>query len=40
VWAFTNLEEVVYLFKPNREGGFLSDLLGGRRANHGGSDAA
>jgi predicted RecB family nuclease len=29
VWVFTNLEEVVYLFKPNREGGFLHDLLKG-----------
>jgi predicted RecB family nuclease len=29
VWVFTNLEEVVYLFKPTREGGFLHDLLKG-----------
>src|SRR6266498_1129501 len=27
VWAFTNLEEVVFMFKPNREGGFLRELL-------------
>lgn len=27
VWVFTNLEEVVYMYKPNREGGFLRDLL-------------
>lgn len=27
MWAFTNLEEVVYLFKPNREGDFLHELL-------------
>ncbi len=27
MWAFTNLEEVVYLFRPNREGEFLRDLL-------------
>jgi transposase IS66 family protein len=29
VWAFTNLEEVVFMFKPNREGGFLRELLRG-----------
>jgi hypothetical protein len=29
VWVFTNLEEVVYQFKPNREVGFLYDLLKG-----------
>lgn len=29
VWVFTNLEEVVYLFKPARDGGFLHDLLNG-----------
>ena len=23
VWVFTNLEEVVYMFRPNREGDFL-----------------
>jgi predicted RecB family nuclease len=27
VWVFTNLEEVVYLYRPSREGGFLRDLL-------------
>jgi hypothetical protein len=27
VWAFTNMEEVVYLFRPTREGEFLHDLL-------------
>ncbi len=27
VWVFTNLEEVVFMFKPTREGGFLHDLL-------------
>src|ERR1019366_5788242 len=27
VWVITNLEEVVYLFKPTREGDFLKDLL-------------
>lgn len=27
VWAFTNLEEVVYMFRPTREGEFLRDLL-------------
>ncbi len=27
VWVFTNLEEVVFLFKPNREGGFLKEML-------------
>lgn len=29
VWIFTNLEEVIYLYKPTREGGFLKDLLKG-----------
>jgi hypothetical protein len=29
VWVFTNLEEVVFMFKPTREGGFLRDLLKG-----------
>jgi uncharacterized protein YprB with RNaseH-like and TPR domain len=29
VWVFTNLEEVVYLYKPTREGTFLHDLLRG-----------
>jgi predicted RecB family nuclease len=27
VWALTNMEDVVYLYKPNREAGFLHDLL-------------
>jgi predicted RecB family nuclease len=27
VWALTNLEDVVYLYKPSREAGFLQDLL-------------
>src|SRR3989441_3664532 len=27
VWVFTNLEEVVYIFRPNREGDFLRELL-------------
>jgi predicted RecB family nuclease len=27
VWVFTNLEEVVYLYRPSREGEFLHDLL-------------
>jgi hypothetical protein len=27
VWVFTNLEEVVYLYRPTREGDFLHDLL-------------
>jgi predicted RecB family nuclease len=27
VWVFTNLEEVVYLYRPTREGDFLRDLL-------------
>ena len=29
VWVLTNLEEVVYLFKPSREGEFLHGLLAG-----------
>jgi len=29
IWAFTNLEEVVYVFRPNREGDFLRELLKG-----------
>jgi hypothetical protein len=29
VWVLTNFEEVVYLFRPNREAGFLKDLLKG-----------
>ena len=31
VWVFTNLEEVVYLYRPSREGDFLHDLLKGFR---------
>jgi predicted RecB family nuclease len=27
VWVFTNLEEVVYLYRPSREGDFLHDTL-------------
>jgi predicted RecB family nuclease len=27
VWAFTNLEEVVFLYKPTREGDFVQELL-------------
>jgi len=29
VWVFTNMEEVVYLFKPSREADFLGELLAG-----------
>jgi predicted RecB family nuclease len=29
VWAFTNLEEVVYVYRPSRDGEFLHDLLRG-----------
>jgi predicted RecB family nuclease len=29
VWVLTNFEEVVYLFRPNRESGFLKELLKG-----------
>jgi hypothetical protein len=29
VWVFTNLEEVVFMYKPTREGGFLQTLLAG-----------
>jgi hypothetical protein len=27
VWTFTNLEEVVFVYKPSREGGFLQQML-------------
>ena len=27
VWVFASLEEVVYMYRPNREGGFLQELL-------------
>jgi hypothetical protein len=27
VWVLTNLEDVLYLYKPSREAGFLKDLL-------------
>jgi predicted RecB family nuclease len=27
VWVFTNLEEVVYLYRPTREGDFLKEML-------------
>jgi predicted RecB family nuclease len=29
VWAVTNLEDVIYLYRPGREGDFLKDLLRG-----------
>jgi predicted RecB family nuclease len=29
IWVFTNLEEVIYLYKPSREGGFLHGYLKG-----------
>lgn len=29
VWVLTNLEEVVFLYRPNREAGFLKKLLAG-----------
>jgi hypothetical protein len=29
IWVFTNLEEVIYLYKPSREGGFLHEYLKG-----------
>src|SRR5262249_32817741 len=29
VWVFTNLEEVVFLYRKTREGGFLAELLKG-----------
>ena len=29
VWVFTNLEEVVFMYRPNREGEFLTNLLKG-----------
>jgi predicted RecB family nuclease len=31
VWVFANLEEVVFLYRPSREGDFLHDLLRGFR---------
>jgi hypothetical protein len=31
VWVFTNMEEVVFLYRPSREGDFLHDLLKGFR---------
>jgi predicted RecB family nuclease len=31
VWVFTNLEEVLYLYKPSREGRFLNEFLDGLR---------
>ena len=27
VWVFTNLEEVVFMYRPTREGDFLKELL-------------
>jgi hypothetical protein len=29
VWVLTNMEEVVFMYRPSREGGFLADLLKG-----------
>src|SRR3989338_5104574 len=29
IWAFTNMEEVYYLYRPNREADFLDDFLNG-----------
>ncbi len=29
VWVFTNLEEVLYVYKPSRDGSFLSDMFDG-----------
>jgi len=29
VWVFTNMEEVVYMYRPSREGSFLHDLFQG-----------
>jgi predicted RecB family nuclease len=29
VWVFTSLEDVVYMYKPSREGDFLKELLNG-----------
>jgi predicted RecB family nuclease len=29
VWTFTNMEEIVYLFRPTREGDVLKEMLGG-----------
>jgi predicted RecB family nuclease len=31
VWVLTNLEDVLYLYRPSREAGFLKDLLAGFR---------
>jgi predicted RecB family nuclease len=31
IWVFTSLETVIFLFKPNREGGFLKEYLQGFR---------
>jgi predicted RecB family nuclease len=31
IWVFTNLEEVIYLYKTSREGGFLHEYLEGFR---------
>ena len=30
VWVLTNLEEVLFLYRPTREAGFLRELLQGR----------
>lgn len=29
VWVLASVQEVLYMYRPNREGGFLPDLLGG-----------
>jgi hypothetical protein len=29
VWALASITEVVYLYRPNREGAFLKEMLGG-----------
>ncbi|MFC1805700.1 TM0106 family RecB-like putative nuclease [Planctomycetota bacterium] len=29
VWVFTSLEDVIFMYRPTREGGFLAGLLGG-----------
>ena len=29
IWVFTNLEEVIYLYRPTREADFLHELLKG-----------
>ncbi len=29
MWVFTNMEEVVFMYRPSREGKFLHTLLAG-----------